>query len=277
MVAESKYKQVQHERPLIGLLTDFGLSDAYVGQLKASILAQAPQTNIIDISHNVPPFNIRVAAYYITASAKYFPPHSLFLCIVDPEVGSKREIIALQTNSQTFIAPNNGLLSLIKKTSDAKLWRLSCLSQRQSSYLFAGRDLMSPIAGKLINGEPISSLAEPANMESLIIPHWGQPILSNKTINADILHIDHFGNVITNLTHEQWNLINHPKNLRLLINGREQQLSYAEYYAQIPKNSLAILVGSQGYMEIAMCQSPASALLGLKHELKDYPPLKILL
>ncbi len=247
--------------PILALVTDFGLKDAYVGQLKGVIYTHCPLTRIVDISHEVPPFNIRVGAYFLAACADHFPADTTFLAIVDPGVGSDRSIVILEAGGQRFVAPDNGLLSLISRNKPHKLWRLLTPSRTYDSNVFAGRDIIAPAVGELLAGVPISELCEPMSEGELQTVHWACAEVLNDKVRSEILYIDNFGNLILNLTIKQWTFLSNNVCLRLKFQGKEHPLCQAASYSQIPQQGMALIPGSQGYMEIAMnCGSAAACL-----------------
>ncbi len=252
--------------PCIGLITDFGLTDPYVAQLKAVLLSHCPGASIIDISHGISTFNIRQAAFFLKASQPYFPEGSFFLAVVDPGVGSSREIIVLQNETYTFIAPNNGLLALLD-TRKAGLWKLFFKQEKQESATFAGRDIMAAGLGRLLTGCPLQELAEPLDSSRFVRPEWSRIEILSDRISSDILHIDHFGNVVLNIEYEQWHQMS-PGDCLLNLGGKMTRIFSVDHYARIPPDSLGILPGSQGYMELAMNMASAAARLGL--ESSDY-------
>jgi Uncharacterized conserved protein len=256
-------------RPCLALLTDFGLADPYVGQLKAAIYRQCPDALIVDISHQVPAFNVRVAGYFLAASAPHFAPGTVFLTVVDPGVGSERDIVALETGSQIFIAPNNAILSLIGQGAPGpanSLWRLLQVEQHSDSSTFAGRDLLAPAVGKLLTNRNLEEIAGPIPLNRLHKEHWSHAKALKGKINAEILHVDHFGNVVINLSCKQKELVEIPASMLCKFRGKEYPLFSAAHYAQIPGRSLGLVPGSQGYMEISMNRGSAAFLLGVELE-----------
>ncbi len=185
----------------IALLTDFGLADGFVGMLKGTIKTIAPACAIIDISHAVTAFDIRSAAFLLERSFRHFPPQTVFLSVVDPGVGSDRRILAAAAGGYFFVAPDNGLLSYTLAQFDKKL----VYSVENSDWLksdvtatFHGRDIMAPVAARLASGRPLDEVGPIADSYAILKP----PNLL-KTANAaigEIMYVDQFGNMISNIT-----------------------------------------------------------------------------
>lgn len=259
-------EQTSLTRPCLALLTDFGLKEPYVGQLKAVVCRECPNPLIIDISHEVPPFNIRMGAYFLAASAPRFPAGTIFMAIVDPGVGSSREIIILQTASQIFLGPNNALLSMVERDEKTTLWQIAQPEKDDSCQLFAGRDIIAPVAAKLLNGKKPEEIASPMLIEKLRTENWAQAQWAKGFIDAEALHVDRFGNVIINMATKSGKLLEASGTMLCRFKDKEYPLFRASYYAQIPMQTLALIPGSQGFMEIAMNRSSAARFMGLDFE-----------
>ena len=253
--------------PMVGLLTDFGLLEPYVAQMKGVILKYAPNIRFIDITHNVPPFKVRLGAHFLAETVRFFPPGSIFLCVVDPEVGSSRDLVALQNSGHVFFAPNNGLLSLIPREAEARLWRLEGDADEEGVRIFAGRDILSRALGQFLSGASLQSIGTPMGIAELVAPHWPVANLSSGRVKSKALHIDSFGNVLLNISTRQWNRLDKGKVTLLRFMGKEFPLFPASYYSQIPEKTLALIAGSQGFMEIAMNQGSAAEFLNFTPEM----------
>ena len=263
--------------PMVGLLTDFGLLEPYVAQMKGVILKHAPNIQFIDITHNVPAFKVRLGAHFLAETVHFFPPNSTFLGVVDPEVGSSRDLVALQNDGHTFFAPNNGLLSLIPRQPDAKLWKLKFEAGQEGVKIFAGRDVLSFALGRFLSGVPLQNIGTPMDIAELVIPHWSVANLSGGKVKPKALHIDHFGNVLLNISTRQWNRLDKGKITLLKFMGNEYPLFSANYYSQVPENTLALIAGSQGFMEIAMNQASAAKYLNFTFEMLGTAAFSIVL
>lgn len=186
---------------IITLLTDFGLSDEFVGVMKGVIWSIVPQINIADISHAVQPQNVLQGALLLGRAYRYFPVGSIHVAVVDPGVGTSRRAIALQVGGHSFVGPDNGLFTVPLSSSE----RFSAVSLENPAYhlagvsrSFHGRDVFAPVAAHLANGAPLTALGEPVmDPLKLDIP---QPLRVANIWRAQVLLVDAFGNLITNLS-----------------------------------------------------------------------------
>lgn len=189
----------------IALLTDFGLTDSYVGVMKGVIAGIAPDANVIDITHAIPPQDVRAGALALLTSYHFFPPGTIFIVVVDPGVGSTRRPLAAQGDDYTFVAPDNGVLSYVFAESthvtavalDNPAYRLPEISQT-----FHGRDIFAPGGAHLAAGIPLNQIGSP-------ITEWHElerPVLREEgdVITGEVLQIDHFGNVTTSIGRLRW-------------------------------------------------------------------------
>lgn len=191
--------------PVITLTTDFGGSDEYVGSIKGVLLSHCSDVQIIDLTHEVPPQNIRAAAHILNRSYSYFPQGTIHLIIVDPGVGSNRRIVAIQTAKYIFIGPDNGLLSQVIETEI--VIGLRELSQTQLhlpeiSNTFHGRDIMAPVAARLAAGMDFSEVGRQTAKDSCIKLAPSSIIVEGNTLLGEVTYVDHFGNLCTNIGKE---------------------------------------------------------------------------
>ncbi len=255
---------------LITLLTDFGLSDAYAGIMRGVILGINPGATIVDLTHEVPPQDIPYAAYQLAAAYRYFPRDTVHLVVVDPGVGGQRAGLAARAADQLFVAPDNGVLSYVLAEEVAEIVRLS--EPRywlpNPSRTFHGRDIFAPVAAHLTLGLALGALGEPyAEPVHIPIPRATQR--PDGVWVAQVIHTDRFGNLITDLRPE-------PEWLAQLdgaeVGGRFID-AVVQTYADVPSGAPAILVGSAGYLEIAVRDGDARAELraDLGTEVLFYP------
>jgi S-adenosylmethionine hydrolase len=263
--------------PIITLTTDFGYDDAYVAAMKGAILTINPTASIVDVSHSIRPQDILQAAFILNAAYRYFPKQTVHVAIVDPGVGSERRGIILKTRSAIFVAPDNGILSYVvddlfsvdgrsvmeqthgltevvfKKgleaaaITDPRFWR------HPVSPTFHGRDIFAPVAAGLSLG--ISPYEFGEKISSLHILRIEKPSLDpDGNVVGKILHVDRFGNLITNIRSN-----NLPgKNIVIEIGGRCIQ-GMSDYYAQ--KEGIMAVIGSSGYLEISLRDGSARDFL----------------
>jgi len=184
--------------PLITFLTDFGRLDGYVGAMYGVALQICPQATLIDISHVIPPQDIHSAAFVLYQLFDYYPSYAVHCVVVDPGVGSERKPIAIETEHGLFVGPDNGVFSLVLQASPLKqaIWLNNPTYHLSTvSHTFHGRDIFTPAAAHLANGVPLSDLGEPiSHITPLNLPQITEPN------SYRIIHIDHFGNLVLNLT-----------------------------------------------------------------------------
>src|SRR6266542_85258 len=187
-------------RPVIALLTDFGTRDHYAGTMKGVALAICPNATLVDITHDLPPHDVLTGALELAACYRYFPAGSIFLVVVDPGVGSTRRGIAAEAGEYRFVAPDNGVLTLVFDEVAPK--RIVELTERRYarpsvSRTFEGRDRFAPAAAWLAKGIELSALGRPAGaVTRLDVP---KPSVGADRIDGQVLRVDRFGNLITNI------------------------------------------------------------------------------
>jgi len=248
----------------IGLLSDFGLVDPYVGQIKGVLAKKVPNCTVVDISHDVVPFNVAQAGFFLAASFKHFPKDAIFLAVVDPGVGTDRRIVCLQIGERLLVAPDNGLLSLALRNSGDEHVRAFDLSAAMNapkdiSHTFHGRDVFAPLAAWLAMGGDPGGLGEEIDPGNLVSQQWSQPTTSPGRATAHVLHIDRFGNCVLNL---EAGSISSPESVRLAALSTDE-LPCVSTYGDLGKGSAGLLEGSQGYLEIAVNQHSAADKFGL--------------
>lgn len=191
--------------PLIALLTDFGTRDAYVGTMKGVMVGICPTAQFVDLTHAIAPQNVRQAATTLLTAYRYFPAHTVFLVVVDPGVGTPRAPIAVQTDHGTYVAPDNGVLSyVLAQVQDAHAVTLAYAAYQRDaiSETFHGRDIFSPAAAHLASEVPISELGPERDSWTELAPP--RLTLAADAIHGEVLHVDHFGNVITSIGTLTW-------------------------------------------------------------------------
>lgn len=248
-------------RPLITLTTDFGLSDHYVGILKGVILGICPAAHIVDISHGVNAYEIAEGAFTLSQTYGYFPRGTVHVAVIDPGVGTTRRPILVQAAGQYFIAPDNGVLSMIYGREPHKVRVIS--SERYFlkpvSQTFHGRDIFAPAAAHLASG------ITPASFGKLIQDYLRLNLdkperTGRRAWTGAILKVDHFGNIVTNFKVEDFPDLG--KRAFEMAVGPRYITQLAHNYTQCGPGELFLIVGSAGYYEISASQSPAAKLLG---------------
>jgi S-adenosylmethionine hydrolase len=248
-------------RPLITLTTDFGLSDHYVGTMKGVILKICPTARIVDISHGVGAFEIAEAAFTLSQAYRYFPRRTVHLAVVDPGVGTSRRPILAQAAGQYFIAPDNGVLSMIYAREPHKVRAISSdrYFLKPVSNTFHGRDIFAPVAAHLASG-----IAPPRFgklIEDYLRLSFDKPERTGRrTWTGTILKVDRFGNIVTNFKVEDFPDLG--KRTFEMAAGPQCIAVLARNYAQCGPGELFLIVGSAGYYEISASQESAAKLLG---------------
>ncbi len=248
-------------RPAIALLTDFGLRDHYVGVMKGVALSICPDATFVDISHGIPPQDLLAAALELDAAYRYFPQGTIFLVVVDPGVGTGRRAIAMDTGEYRFVGPDNGVLALVAgRSPSARIVELvnPQYARPTISRTFEGRDRFAPAAAWLASGVELTSFGPkvtpvtPLDVPSARVGSCG--------IDGEILHVDRFGNLITNI---DWSLLDGlARPIAVEVNGRFVP-HFVSTYADAPARALCALVGSSGLLEIALNGADAASALAI--------------
>lgn len=252
---------------LIALLTDFGERDFFVPSLKAVIAGINPQARIIDITHEVPSFDVRAASFILFSCYAFFPKGTVFLAVVDPGVASGRAILLAETKKYFFIAPDNGLLTLPLKSEEIVGLREVIQSRfwlTAGTTTFEARDRMAPVASWLTHGlSPDEFGPEVKSYRRLKIK---EPVRSGHEIVGGILYQDKFGNLMTNIPLSMVPSIKPPKlKPRMVLHLGETQIGrFVTSYAEVKDSRPFFLVNSQGLIEIAVREGSAAAALGAK-------------
>jgi len=246
---------------LITLTTDFGQSDHFVGTMKGVILGIAPRARIVDITHEIAPYDLNEAAFVIGQAWSYFPKRTIHVVVVDPGVGSARRPILAEAGGHYFVAPDNGVLSMIYDQVRHKVRVISNtrLAGKHISRTFHGRDIFAPAAAHLARGVLPARFGKP--IQDYVRSFLLKPTqLSRREWSGTILKVDRFGNLITNLHIEQFPEVKtRPIELRVgLERIHRLELTYSEAAIGEP----CAIVGSSGYIEIAANQASASKILG---------------
>jgi hypothetical protein len=239
-------------RPVITLTTDFGLLDSYVAEMKAKLLGAAPGVQIIDVTHQIPPQDIRRGSVILERLIRVFEPGTVHLVVIDPGVGSPRRLLLAKVRGQYIVCPDNGLLTWTVRCHPLQscgeiLWR-----PPQASATFAGRDVMAPFAAKLIRSVAWKKWVRPVADPLLLDIHPAKSLG-----DAEVIYIDHFGNVVTNVGP---GILSRSMEIRI---GRHR-LPLRQTYADVKVDQPVALIGSSGLLEIAVRNGSAARDLKLK-------------
>jgi len=252
-------------KALISLLTDFGISDPFVAEMKAVIFSICPGVTVVDISHTVEKFNIRGGAFVLSSATPYFPSGTVHVAVVDPGVGSERRPIALETNRSLFVGPDNGLLILAAAREGIRhvyeLTNRSLMAEAISS-TFHGRDIFASVAAHLASGTPPREAGpEITDYVKLL---FAEPEFNRRGVNCEILYIDGFGNIVTNISRKRLAKLNPNRGLALRNRGRHLPLRFVKTYSELCEKELGCLVGSHGFIEIVYRQESAARRLNAR-------------
>lgn len=243
----------QLEPPLVALLSDFGYRDHYVGVMKGKILRHCPSARLVDITHGVAPQSIGHGSVCLEQSIDHFPKGTVFLCVVDPGVGSNRKAVAVQSGDFFFVAPDNGLLQRTLKRLGKEYRAVSLPLPEDSSHTFHGRDVFAPAAGRLAAGTPLEQLGEPhASLLDHFVP---DPKLNGGILEITVLSIDHFGNVAFECREFPF-----PEEGRYRVNDAD--VPFCRTFSDVATGESLLLWNSSGYLELAVRNGSAQSMWG---------------
>ena len=245
---------------IVTLTTDFGARDSYVAQLKGVLLACCEPLRVLDLTHEIAPHDIVEGALFLAGAIPAFPPGTVHLVVVDPGVGTARRAMAVEVAGQFVVCPDNGLLTLLARSHPiAAAHELTNpdLRREPASATFQGRDVFAPAAGHLACGGALADLGPPAtDLVQLAAP---EPVAGEGAVRGEVMHIDHFGNAITNIPASM--LPDAPRGVRVQVAGHDLALLLT--YADTGVGEPLALVGSNGYVEVAVREGSAADALGL--------------
>lgn len=264
---------------LIALLTDYGYADTYVAQVKAVLFRMCPTCEVLDLTHGIPPQNVRSGAYQLATATPYLPDGTIIIAVVDPGVGTARRAVAVRGLRHAYLAPDNGLLSLALRDDppqEAVVLDNPRYHLPEVSATFHGRDIFAPCAAHLANGVPLSQLGtrlEPTQLLSLpdLEPDW-----NGERLRCKPLHTDHFGNVVFNLRKDVFDRYLQGVDaqgtggtvraaIRLLRSGAEaMSLPLVRTFGEVAWGAPLAYWGSNGYLEIAVNGGSAATTLSIQ-------------
>ncbi len=250
---------------IITLTTDFGTRDWFVGSMKGVILGVNPEVTVVDITHEIPAGDIRAGAFALLASYRCFPRHTVHVAVVDPGVGGSRAAIGVRTADCLFVGPDNGVLSFAlareeiieirRLDNDEYFYRAPGVIRKPVSNTFHGRDVFAPVAAHLSRDVPFDSLGEKLN--DCVRLDWPQPETAGGILQGEIVYIDRFGNAITNIESPG-------QDARHVRVPGKVQCDIKRSYQEVPGGQPLALVGSSGFMEIAVNGGNAAQMFALK-------------
>jgi len=252
---------------IITFLSDFGTKNSYVSQMKA-VASGITNARLIDITHEITPHDIREGAYALRCAAPYFPTGTVHVAIVDPGVGTERRGILITTSKQILIGPDNGLLMptahflgnfIIYEISNEK-YMLDSISST-----FHGRDIFTPVAAHITNGIPFDEIGN--KTYEYVDFDFGKGELRENTVIGNVIHIDRFGNIITNLNKDIiLNAMDFNKNIKVFIGSKCLEIPFVKSYGYVKNKSTLATIGSCNFFEIGINQGNAAKKLSIKEE-----------
>ncbi len=249
--------------PVIALFTDYGWEDPYVAQLKGVILTTYPAARIMDLTHNVPPFNVAEGSYLLDQSAEEFPSGTIFVAVVDPQVGTERDPVLIETGKgKYFVGPDNGLFTeVIDSEGFSKAWKLDKTEYYRpgsASATFHGRDIFAPVAAHLAAGVDPEKMGTP--IRNLTMLPIKDASFASGTISVQVLHTDRYGNVVLNLKSdsEAASKLKEGNLVKISIGKESYSGPLVKTYGDGEKGRLILLYGGNGLLEIAKNQGTAA-------------------
>jgi len=237
---------------IVALLTDFGTADTYVGQVKGALLSRCPAARIVDVTHEIPRGDVRAAAFALLESMNAFGRGTVFVCVVDPAVGTGQLRLAVRAAGRYFVGPDNGLFSPVLESPGG--FEARGLPTRGASCTFHGRDVFAPAAAHLAAGRPFSRLGPP--VRDLQLLDWPEVRETAGGRDAEVIHVDGFGNLVTNLRPEAL-----PAGDPVFGISRKKIRGLNRTYGDVRRGGLLVLVGSHGFVEIAAREASAAGKL----------------
>ncbi len=249
-------------RPIITLTSDFGYRDHYVSALKAAIIGIAPEVRMIDVSHSIPPQDVMAGAWVLRNAAFVYPPGSIHVAVVDSKSGTSPGPLAIKIDDQIFVGPDNGLFSLIAVDKEYSAWRITKpdIIRKKFPVMHYGRDVIAPAAAWLASGNRISDIGE--KVEDIVTYRWATPISDNEGIQGWVVHIDTFGNLISNI----------PSSMLEKSAGRALKIyvgttilnGIVKNFSDVSAGDPAALIGNSDMLEIVVNRGCAEELLGVQ-------------
>jgi hypothetical protein len=254
-------------RPIVVLLTDFGTQDHYAGALRGAVLAACRDASVVDLTHEVPPHDVRAGALLLEGAAAAFPAGSAFVAVVDPGVGSERRGLAVGAAGCFFVGPDNGILTLVLAAHpDARAHAITNagLFRHEVSPTFHARDIFGPVAARLAAGMPLDEVGPPVP-DPVTLPMPRPRRLAGGDWQGEVVHVDRFGSLVTSFARHDLDAIladvgDDPT--ELVVQVEDAVLPVVRTYAEVPEGEPCALRGSGGRLEIAVNQGRAARLIG---------------
>jgi len=248
--------------PIITLTTDWGTKDHFLASVKGAIMAHIPQANIIDISHEIAPFNLNEASYILRNSWKEFPEGSIHIVGVNSEASAQYPLIVIKESGQYFIGADSGIFSLLFDHTPEEIYELDII-QASSKFTFSTKDVFVQAAMHICEGNSLEGLG--GKLPDLTTRMAFKPVTENNLIKGKVIYIDRYENVVTNISEDLFNEMTHKKNYTILLRAGKYEIKKVnESYSDVGEGELVALFGSDFLLEIAQNRGRAAGLLGLQ-------------
>jgi S-adenosylmethionine hydrolase len=251
----------------VTFLSDFGLKDPYVAEMKAIVLRVCPGAKLVDISHSIDKFDVRMGAFVLASAAPFFPKGTVHVAVVDPGVGTRRLPIVAETGIGCFVGPDNGVLLLA--ASRGGLRHVYVIENPRYmlprvSRTFHGRDVFAPAAAHLALGVAASKFGR--EIRDYVVPKFAAPVLEENSVSGEVLHVDDFGNVITNVSSETVRKLGVSERglLQVEAGDKSAAVRLCSAYGEVAKGKPLLILGSHDFLEISVNQGSAAKLLAVK-------------
>lgn len=245
--------------PIVTLTSDLGVKDYYVAIVKGKILSRVPSAQLVDITHEITPFNIQEAAFVLKNTFLHFPAKSIHLVSVHAETRTDTKVVVLEHENHFFVGMDNGLFALMIEGAPKQIVVVPVPENLNTSFM--AKDVMSGVVADLLEGKPLSSIGGPLN--ALESKTYLRPPDNAFIMRASIIYIDRFGNLITNVTKSQFEKIRDGRNFVINYKRNEELREISGTYSEVPEGERLCLFNSSGNLEIAINKGNASQLLGL--------------
>ncbi len=244
---------------IVTLLTDFGTEDGYVGAMKGVLLSGDATLQVVDISHQIRPFDVRQAAFALYNYYRFFPKGTVHIVVVDPGVGTERTGLVVRTADYYFVGPDNGVFSFIYEYEVFKGFRIEEKKiNPDASATFHGRDIFVPVALKLLAGEDLATFTTPYARFESFYEKYRQT--GAKELRLKVIHIDHFGNLVLNFTRQDWEQLGKPEGVKIRLK-RGFLYGIQRTFGEARKGQILALWDSSGFLQISQNQGNAARML----------------
>jgi S-adenosyl-L-methionine hydrolase (adenosine-forming) len=250
--------------PVITLTTDWGMLDHYAGAVKGAILTRLPDARIVDITHHIPPFDLKKASFILRNSYLFFPEGSIHIVGVSTEESETNPHVAIQYNGHYFIGADNGVFTLMFDAHPEKIVELT-IAQDTGYFIFSTRDRFVKAAVHLAKGGNIDELGDiRSELKALITL---RPQINGSNIGGRVIYIDNYENVFLNINAAEFTEVGKNRRFSLIIKGKSHPVnSVRDAYSEVPEGEIAVLFSTTGFVEIAINKGNAASLLGIKND-----------